>query len=68
MKLRSLAILLLLLLSLIPAYYITQRLREFLQPRRSLGRLFLFLLTSLALVLIYTLLLVWLIVKLFPLH
>ena len=68
MKLRSLAILVILLLSLLPAWWLVQRLKALVRPARSPGRLLLFMLASLALVLLYTLLLVTLIVRLFPLH
>lgn len=67
MKTRSLLILLLLLVSLIPLYFLQKLLQHSLQPRRSLGRLMLYLLTMLALVFGYTFLLVWLAGKLFPL-
>jgi len=68
MKVRSLVILLCLLMALIPAYYINKYLQRSMRPRDSAGRLFLFLLLNLVLVLVYTLLLVGVIVRLFPLH
>ena len=67
-KLRNLAILFLLALSLIPVYYLYRYLMRTLQPRQSAARLFLFLLANLLLVIVYTMLLVGLVVKLFPLH
>jgi hypothetical protein len=66
MRLRSLAILIILLVSLIPIYYIYRSLQLWIQPRQSAARLFLFLLANFVLVLAYTLLLVGVIVKLFP--
>jgi hypothetical protein len=67
-KLRSLAILLILLLSMIPVYYFYRWLQRTIQPQESPARLFLFLLANFVLVMIYTLLLVGLIAKLFPLQ
>jgi hypothetical protein len=66
MKLRSLTILVLLLLSLLPAYFIYGYLQRSMRPRQSPARLFLFLLTNFVLVLVYTMFIVGLIVKLFP--
>jgi hypothetical protein len=66
MKLRSLTILVILLLSLLPAYYISQYLQRTMRPRESAARLFLYLLTNFVLVLVYTMFIVGLIVKLFP--
>jgi hypothetical protein len=66
MRLRSLAILIILLVSLIPIYHIYRILQQWIQPRQSAARLFLFLLANFVLVLAYTLVLVGVIVKLFP--
>lgn len=66
MKLRSLTILVILLLSLLPAYTISQYLQRAMRPRQSAARLVLFLLTNFVLVLVYTMFIVGLIVKLFP--
>lgn len=66
MKLRALAILFILLLSLLPAFYMNRYLQRSLQPRQSAGRLFLFILANFVLVLVYTLFVVGLIIKLFP--
>jgi len=66
MKLRSLIIWIILLLSLLVAYYINRYLQKAMQPRQSPARLFLFLLTNFVLVLLYTMFIVGLIVKLFP--
>ena len=66
MKLRSLTILVILLLSLLPAYTISRYLQRAMRPRESAARLFMYLLTHFALVLLYTMFIVGLIVKLFP--
>jgi hypothetical protein len=68
MKLRNLAILLLLVLSLIPLYFLYRYMTRHIRPRESAARLFLFLLANFLMVIVYTMLLVALIVKLFPLH
>jgi len=68
MKGRSLAISLCLLLALIPAWYFNRYLQRSIRPRESAGRLFLFLLANFILVIVYTLLLVGVIVRLFPVH
>lgn len=67
MNTRSMLILLLLLVLLVPFYFLQKILQRWLQPRLSLGRLLLYLLVMLALVFGYTFLLVWLTGKLFPL-
>jgi hypothetical protein len=68
LKLRNLTILLLLALSLIPIYYLYRYMMRSIRPRQSAARLFLFLLANFLLVIVYTMLLVGLVVKLFPLH
>jgi hypothetical protein len=66
MKLRSLLILLILLFSLLPAYSFNRYLQRVLRPRESAGRLFLFLLANFVFVVVYTILIVGLIIRLFP--
>jgi len=66
MKWKSLVILLIIIVSLIPAYLINKYLQKIIRPRESLSRLFLYLFCGLILVFIYTFLLVFLIKKLFP--
>jgi MFS-type transporter involved in bile tolerance (Atg22 family) len=65
MKLRSLLIYLLILLSLIPVWSVSRSLQKILRPRESAGRLFLFFLANFILVIIYTILVVGLVVGLF---
>ena len=68
MKLRAQIILLVLLVSLVPAYYFSRYLQHVLRPRESAGRFFLFMLVSFIFGVIYLVLLVGMIVRIFPLH
>jgi hypothetical protein len=67
-KLRNLAILVLLAVSLIPIYFLYRYMMRSIRPRQSAARLFIFLLANFLMVLVYTMLLVALVAKLFPLH
>ncbi|HEY2722273.1 MAG TPA: hypothetical protein VGI82_11140 [Chitinophagaceae bacterium] len=66
MKVKAFFILLIIIVSLLPAYSINKVLQRILRPRESLGRLFLYFLSAMALVFIYTTLLVLLIKWIFP--
>lgn len=66
MKLRALLIWLLVVCALIPLYYLNRWLQRVLRPRENPGRLFLFFLSNFLLVIVYTLLIVGLILRLFP--
>jgi len=66
MKLQRLLILVIILLSLLPAFYVNQWLQKLIQPRRSFGQLLLYILACFALVFVYTFLLVWIITQVFP--
>jgi hypothetical protein len=68
MKLRSLTILLIIVLSLLPAFYINRVLQKNVKPGKSLIRLLVYLVSSFALVFIYVFILVWVIGHLFPLQ
>lgn len=68
MKLRSLAILLIILVSLLPAFYLNKAVKTKLSPKKSIGRLLLYMFSSFTLIFIYVFLLVWAISHLFPLH
>jgi len=68
MKLRSLLIYLIILLSLIPIWYINRALQKVLRPRDSAARLFLYFLANFLLVIIYTILIVGLVVYLQKIH
>jgi hypothetical protein len=65
-KLKSLAILAIIILSLIPVYLLNRFMQKMIRPRASLGRLFLYLLSGFAMVFAYTFLIVFIIKKLFP--
>jgi 4-hydroxybenzoate polyprenyltransferase len=65
MKWRTLAIWLILFLSLLPAFYINRYLQRSMRPRESAARFFLFLLTNFIMVLLYTMIVVGLIGKMF---
>jgi hypothetical protein len=66
LKLQRLVILVVILGSLIPAYYINTWLQKVIKPRRSFGHFMLYLLASLALVFVYTFLVVTIISWVFP--
>lgn len=58
----------LILILLIPAFYVNQVLQKTLKPRQSFLRLMIYLLSALGLIFIYTYLLVWAVAHLFPLQ
>ena len=66
MKWRAILIFLVLLLALIPVYGINRYLQKVMRPRESAARFFLFLIANFVLIVVYTILLVGLILKLFP--
>jgi len=68
MKSRSLLIFLVIVLSLIPVVYFYRWMQRVVRPRESAGRFFLFIFSNFVLVIVYTVLVVGLIVRLFPLH
>jgi hypothetical protein len=68
MKSRSLLIFLVIVLSLIPVFYFYRWMQRVMRPRESAGRFFLFIFSNFLLVVVYTILIIGLIVKLFPLH
>ena len=65
MRLRSLLILLVLILSMVPAYYLNRWLQRVMRPRENAGRFFLFLFANFVLIIVYTVLVVGVIVRLF---
>jgi hypothetical protein len=67
MRTRSLVILLILVGSVAPAYYINNYLQRIIAPRQSFTRLLLYLLSGFVLVFVYTFLVIWIISRLFPL-
>jgi len=68
MRLRALLILVLLTVLLVPVYYLNRWMQRVMNPREDAGRLFLFLLANFVLIVVYTLLVVGVIVKIFPLR
>jgi hypothetical protein len=66
MKVRALLILLVLVMATVPVYYLTTWLRRVMKPRESAGRLFLFILATFVMIIVYTMLLVGMIVRVFP--
>jgi len=68
MRSRSLLIFLIILLAMIPIYTFNRWMQRVMQPRESAGRFFLFIFANFLMVIVYTVLVVGLIVRLFPLH
>ena len=66
MKYRSLLILLILVLALIPVYYLNRWLQRVVRPRDSAGRFFLFLIANFLLVIVYTVLIVGVVLRVIP--
>ena len=66
MKFRSLLILLILALALIPVYYFNRWLQRVLRPKDSAGRFFLFLFVNFLMIVVYTVLLVGVVLRVFP--
>lgn len=65
MKIRSLLILLALILAMVPAFYLNRWLQRVLRPRENAGRFFLFLFANFVLIIVYTVLVVGVVVRLF---
>ena len=65
MRLRSLLILLIIGLAMVPVYFLNRWLQRLMRPRESAGRFFLFIFSNLLLILVYTVLIVGLVVRLF---
>jgi hypothetical protein len=66
MRGRSLLILLLLLVSLLPMFYANRWLQRVVRPREHAGRFFLFLIANFVLIIAYTVFVVGVIVRIFP--
>ncbi|HXB34962.1 MAG TPA: hypothetical protein VNV35_16140 [Puia sp.] len=66
MKLRALLILLALMVAIVPVYYLNRWMTVVMKPRESVGRLFLFILANFVLIVVYTVLVVGLIIRIFP--
>jgi hypothetical protein len=63
---KRVGVLLVIMLSLVPAFYLNRWLQQIIQPRKSFVRLLLYILTAFVLVFLYTFVIVWCIAKLFP--
>ncbi len=68
MKTRSLLIWLIIVSSLVPIFFFNRWMQRAMRPRESAGRFFLFLFANFLMIIVYTVSLIALIVKLFPLH
>jgi hypothetical protein len=66
MKLRALLILLVLVVAIVPVYYLNRLMKLVMKPRESVGRLFLFILANFVLIVVYTVLVVGLVIRIFP--
>lgn len=66
MKGHALLILLIIVVALVPLYYINRALQRLIRPRDTAGRFFLFLFANFLLVVVYTISIVALIVRIFP--
>jgi len=65
MRLRSLLILLVIGLALVPAFYLNRWLQRMMRPREAAARFFLYIMANFLLIIVYTILVVGLIVRLF---
>jgi hypothetical protein len=68
MKLRGLLILLVLVAAMVPVYFIHQWMKRVMKPRESAGRLFLFLIANFVMIIVYTVLVVGIVVRIFPIR
>jgi hypothetical protein len=66
MNFKKIAVLLIIVLSLLPAYYINLQLLKFIEPRKAPMRFLAYMLSMFAFIFGYTFLIVWLIDRLFP--
>jgi len=65
MRLRSLVILLIIIAALVPFYYLNRWLQRVIKPREAAVRFFLFIFANFLLIIIYTVLIVGIVVRLF---
>jgi hypothetical protein len=68
MKVRALLILLMLVAAMVPVYFFNRWLQRVIKPREHVGRLFIFMLANFVIVVVYTMLVVGMIVRIFPLR
>jgi hypothetical protein len=68
MKLRALLILLAVSAAMVPLYYLNRWIKRVLRPRENAGMLFVFLIANFVLIIVYTMLVVGMIVRIFPIR
>jgi hypothetical protein len=66
MKGHALLIFLIIIVALVPIFYINRVLKRVIRPRDTAGRFFLFILANFLLVIVYTMTVVAVVVKVFP--
>jgi hypothetical protein len=66
MKVHPLLIFLIVVLAMVPLYFINRVLKKVIRPRETAGRFFLFVFANFLLVVVYTMSVVAVVVKLFP--
>jgi hypothetical protein len=66
MKVRALLILLVLVATMVPLYYLNRWMKRVIRPRENAGRLFIFLIANFVMIVVYTMLVVGMIVRIFP--
>lgn len=67
-KIRNMLILLMVLVSLVPVFYINRSLQNFIRPGQSLFRLLLYFVLALVFIFLYAFLIVIIILKIYPPH
>ena len=68
MKRRALLIWVVIVAALVPLYYINRYLRTLIRPRDAAGRFFLYIFANFLLVVVYTVTIVAIIVRIFPIN
>jgi len=66
MKVRALLILLVVAAAMVPLYYFYRWMQRVMKPRESATRFFLFLFTVFVMIVVYTILIVGIVVRIFP--
>jgi hypothetical protein len=66
MRARAVPILLVVLAAMVPLYYVNRWMKRVMRPRENAARLFIFLIANFVLIVVYTMLVVGMIVRIFP--
>lgn len=66
MRLRGLLIILVIIVALVPFYYLNRWLQRIMRPREAAVRFFLFMFANFLLIIVYTVLIVGIVVRIFP--